>query len=112
MLDRIWNVVFRSELQFAPFSVKVREGRLRWFDHVRRRLASAPVRKVETISVEGMRRRGRPRRTWEEQLKLDLKALNLVEASRYEFLETPDQSFGFSFGKWFFSRVSGLGFFG
>lgn len=50
---------------------------MRWFGHVRRRQAIAPVRRVESISVEGVRRRGRPRRTWEEQLRLDMKALNL-----------------------------------
>lgn len=79
MLDRIPNVVFRNELLVAPISEKLREGRLRWFGHVRRRRATAPVRRVESISVVGVRRRGRPRRTWEEQLRLDLKNLNLNE---------------------------------
>lgn len=79
MLDRIPNEVFRNELEVAPFSAKAREGRLRWFGHVRRRQAEAPVRRVDSVSVVGVRRRGRPRRTWEEQLRLDLKALNLNE---------------------------------
>jgi hypothetical protein len=79
MLDRIPNEVFRNELQVVPISAKVREGRLRWFGHVRRRLATAPVRRVESISVGGVRRRGRPKRSWEEQLRLDMKTLNLVE---------------------------------
>ncbi|KAL6535707.1 hypothetical protein OROHE_012551 [Orobanche hederae] len=80
LLDKIPNGVFRNVLEVAPISAKVREGRLRWFGHVRRRQASAPVRRVESLLVEGGRRRGRPRRTWEEQLRLDLKALNLSEA--------------------------------
>ncbi|KAL6516771.1 hypothetical protein OROHE_018059 [Orobanche hederae] len=79
LLDKIPNGIFRNILEVAP-SAKVREGRLRWFGHVRRRQVSAPVSRVESLLVEGGRRRGRPRRTWEEQLRLDLKALNLYEA--------------------------------
>ncbi|KAL6520057.1 hypothetical protein OROHE_017200 [Orobanche hederae] len=79
LLDKIPNGVFRESLEVAPISAKVREGRLRWFGHVRRRQTSAPVRRVESLVVVGGRRRGRPR-TWEEQLRLDLKALNLSEA--------------------------------
>ncbi|KAL6563007.1 hypothetical protein OROHE_005594 [Orobanche hederae] len=79
MLDRIPNGVFKSVLEVAPISVKVREWRLRWFGHIRRRQATAPVRRVESLLVVGRRKRGRPRRTWEEQLRLDLKSLNLSE---------------------------------
>ncbi|GJR66511.1 hypothetical protein Tco_0012576 [Tanacetum coccineum] len=40
---------------------KMREGRLRWFGHVKRRPQSAPVRRVEALTVDGARRRGRPK---------------------------------------------------
>ncbi|KAD2806036.1 hypothetical protein E3N88_39413 [Mikania micrantha] len=62
-LDRIRNEVFLKRLQVANISEKVREGRLRWFGHVRRRSQSAPVRKVELLTVEGKRGRGRLRLT-------------------------------------------------
>ncbi|KAL6563417.1 hypothetical protein OROGR_002376 [Orobanche gracilis] len=42
LLDRIPNGVFRSALEVAPISAKVREERLRWFGHVRMRQANAP----------------------------------------------------------------------
>ena len=48
------------------------------FRHVRRICNSALVRRVERISVRGKRKRGRPRRTWSDQLSLDLGALNLT----------------------------------
>ena len=51
--------------------------RLRWFGHVRRSGVTEPVRRVVAIKVEGKRGRGRPRRTWEEQIRMDLQALNL-----------------------------------
>ncbi|KAD3338158.1 hypothetical protein E3N88_33679 [Mikania micrantha] len=65
-LDRIRNEVIREKLEIACISDKVREGRLRWFGHVRRRNLLAPVRRVESLIVEGKRSRGRPRLTWEE----------------------------------------------
>ena len=56
-----------------------REGRLRWFGHVKRRSHLAPVRKVELLTVEGKRGRGRPRLTWDEHVRQDLTELHLSE---------------------------------
>ncbi|KAD3068294.1 hypothetical protein E3N88_36174 [Mikania micrantha] len=83
-LDRIRNEVFRERLQVANISDKVREGRLRWFGHVRRRSQPAPVRKVELLTVEGKRGRGRPRLTWDEQIRQDLTELHLSEDMIYD----------------------------
>ncbi|GJV07036.1 hypothetical protein Tco_1344692 [Tanacetum coccineum] len=47
MLDMIPNGVYRAELEVETIINKMREGRLRWFGHVRRRPQSAPVRRVE-----------------------------------------------------------------
>ncbi|GJR51460.1 hypothetical protein Tco_1401981, partial [Tanacetum coccineum] len=47
--------------------------------HVKRRPQSAPVRRVETIVVNGVRRKGRPKLRWEDTLKTDLKELLLSE---------------------------------
>ncbi|KAD4584273.1 hypothetical protein E3N88_21874 [Mikania micrantha] len=78
------NDVFRERLQVANISDKVREGRLRWFGHVRRRSQAAPVRKVEFLTVEGKRGRGRPRLTWDEQIRHDLTELHLSEDMIYD----------------------------
>ena len=72
---------FRDKLGVAPISGKMRENRLRWFGHVQRKTFDAPVRRVESIIVEGKRSRGRPRRTWDEQIRVDLHELNLSEGS-------------------------------
>ncbi|GJR60370.1 retrovirus-related pol polyprotein LINE-1 [Tanacetum coccineum] len=59
---------------------KMREGRLRWFGHVKRR---PQYRRVEPLTVNGARRRGRPKLRWEDRredrLKTDLKELLLSE---------------------------------
>ncbi|GJY27052.1 retrovirus-related pol polyprotein LINE-1 [Tanacetum coccineum] len=54
-------------------------GRLRWFGNVKRIPQSAPVRRVETIIYDGVRRKGRPKLRWEDRLKTDLKELLLSE---------------------------------
>ncbi|KAD6796640.1 hypothetical protein E3N88_07536 [Mikania micrantha] len=78
-LDRIRNKAIRERLEIACISDKVREGRLRWFGHERRRNLLAPVRRVESLIVEGKMSRGRPRLTWEEQIRHDLSELHLSE---------------------------------
>ncbi|GJU39989.1 hypothetical protein Tco_1192946 [Tanacetum coccineum] len=79
MLDMIPNGVYRVKLEVETIINKIREGRLRWFGHVRRRPQSAPVRRVEALVVDGMRRRGRPKLRWEDRVKLDMKELLLSE---------------------------------
>lgn len=73
------NRVFRAKLEVDNIILKMREGRLRWFRHVRRRLQSAPVRRVEALVVEGVRRRGRPKLRWEDRVKLEMQEFLLTE---------------------------------
>ena len=77
LMDRIRNQEFRDILGVAPISGKMREHRLRWFSHVQRKTFDALMRSVESIIVESKRSRGRPRRTWNEQIRVDLHELNL-----------------------------------
>nr|GEW42769.1 integrator complex subunit 11 [Tanacetum cinerariifolium] len=77
MLDMIPNGVYRAELEVETIINKMREGRLRWFGHVRRRPLSALVRRVEALVVDDIRRRGRPKLRWEDKVKLDIKELLL-----------------------------------
>ena len=79
LLDMIPNTSIRTSLGVASIIDKMREGRLRWFGHVRRRLPTDVVRRVEMITVDGARRRGRPRRKWEDSVRIDLKVLDLSE---------------------------------
>ncbi|GJS02083.1 hypothetical protein Tco_0318591 [Tanacetum coccineum] len=74
----------RMELEVETIINKMREGRLRWFRHVRRRPLSAPVRRVETLVVDSLRRRGRPKFKWEDRVKHDMKELLLSEDMIYD----------------------------
>ena len=77
MIDTIKNQEFGEKLGVAPLSTKMRENRSRWFGHVQRKTHDAPVRRIECIIVEGKKSRGRPRRTYEEQIKSDMHELHL-----------------------------------
>ncbi|KAJ0549970.1 hypothetical protein HanRHA438_Chr07g0302501 [Helianthus annuus] len=78
-LDKIRNEVFRVRLGVAGISDKIREGRLRWFRHVRTRQMTEPIRIVETLTVDGRRSRGGPKMTWDERIRQDLLDLHLFE---------------------------------
>ena len=47
--DGIQNEGIRLKIRMAPIDEKMRESRLRWFDHMQRREINAPVRKSELI---------------------------------------------------------------
>ncbi|XP_059284794.1 uncharacterized protein LOC132038087 [Lycium ferocissimum] len=80
MRDRIRNEVIRDKVGVAPVMDKMREGKLRWFGHARRRCADAPVRKCERMAVVGLKRgRGRPKKAWGEVIWQDMVLLQLIE---------------------------------
>ena len=58
----------------------MRETRLRWFGHVKRRSVDAPVRRCERINIpEGKRGRGRPKKSLDEVIREDLRVVGLTE---------------------------------
>jgi len=79
-LDRIRNEVIRDKVGVAPVEAKMREARLRWFGHVKRRSTDAPVRRCERLALGGERRgRGRPKKSWGEVIMRDMAQFELTE---------------------------------
>ena len=79
-LDRIRNEVIRGKIGVASIEDKMREARLRWFGHIKRRPMNAPMRRGETIVCsDHRRRRGRAKKSWMEVIRHNLKDLGLVE---------------------------------
>ena len=78
--DKIRNEHIRELVEVAPIQDKLRENRLRWFGHVKRRPINAPVRKSELINIAGNARgRGRPKLTWGEVVRQDMSVCGLTE---------------------------------
>ncbi|GJY39845.1 ataxia telangiectasia mutated family protein [Tanacetum coccineum] len=90
MLDMIPNRVYRAELEVSTIINKMKEGQLRWFEHARRRPQSAPVRRVDALVVDGLRRRDRPklRPLEDNNIKLlDITGLDQLEQQLNSFLQ-------------------------
>jgi hypothetical protein len=76
--DRTGNDDIRDKLGVAPIQEKLVQHRLRWFGHIQRKPPEASVRSGILNRLENTRRgRGRPRLTWEEAIKRDLKERNI-----------------------------------
>lgn len=72
-MDRIKNEVVHDKVSVAPVTEKIREVRLRWFCHMRRRSVDALVRRYERLVVLGLPRgRGRPKKNWAEVIRNDM----------------------------------------
>ncbi len=63
-LDKIHNESIREKTGVISIEDKLKEGRLRWFSHVKRKYTEAPIRQVVHIMLEDRKkRRGRPKLT-------------------------------------------------
>jgi hypothetical protein len=72
--DRVGNDDIRKRLEVKPVEEKLVQHRLKWFGHIQRRSAEAPVRNGVIRRTGNERRgRGKPNLIWEESVKRDLK---------------------------------------
>jgi hypothetical protein len=72
--DRVRNDDMRESLGVAPVEEKLVQHRLRWFEHIQRRPAEAPIRNgVIRRTGNKKKDRGRLNLTWKESVKRDLK---------------------------------------
>ena len=79
-MDRISNGAIRDLVKVVPIEDKMREIRLRWFGHMKRRSVDASVRRCERINIpKGKRGKGRPKKSLEEVIREDLKVVRLTE---------------------------------
>ena len=78
MSYRVQNEAIRERVGVAPIEEKLTQHRLRWFGHIQRRPPEAPVRSGVLKRVDKVNRgRGRPKLTWDESVKRDLKDWNI-----------------------------------
>ena len=62
--DKVRNKYIRTKIDITSIEEKMRENRLRWFDHVQCRPIDAPVRRVERINLGQVKRaQERPKKT-------------------------------------------------
>ncbi len=76
--DHIRNEDIRNKMAVEAASGKLRETRLRWLGHVVRREESYVGRRVRNLPI-GRRKRGRPKRRWEDCIQEDMRAVGVTE---------------------------------
>ena len=66
--DRIRNEAVREELKIEPILETIENNKLKWFGHLIRMPDNRPVKTVWEARAHIKRRRGRPRRTWNQEV--------------------------------------------
>jgi hypothetical protein len=83
--DGSWRKLHNNELHSlysSPNIVRViKSRRMRWAGHVARRGEGRDVYRFLVERPEGKRSLGRPRRRWEDNIKMDLRELRIDEAN-------------------------------
>ncbi|RXH87902.1 hypothetical protein DVH24_037547 [Malus domestica] len=78
--SKMAETIIRGRVGVAEIERNIRENRLQWFGHMKRRPVDAPVRRCNyEIEVQGQKARRRPRKALEEALGKDLNYLDLTE---------------------------------
>ena len=78
-MDRIRNSFIRGSLHVGSIADKVREARLRWYGHVKRREMDYVGQRVLKMVIPGKRKRGRPKRRYMDALVEDMKVAGVKE---------------------------------
>ena len=76
--DRVKIDELLQRLHIESVSDVVRRGRLRWFGHVERKRGDDWVTACRELAVDGVRGRGRGRKTWMQCVKGDMSLLGLT----------------------------------
>lgn len=71
--DHIRNEVIKKDLQVGGIVELIEQKQLRWFGHLNRMNDDRPVKLVWQAKVQRARRRGRPKRTWNDDIAEVLK---------------------------------------
>ena len=69
----------------------IKSRRMRWAGHVARIEAGRGVHKVLVRKLDGKRQLGRPRRRWEDNIKMDLQEVGRVYGEWMELAQDRDR---------------------
>ena len=81
--DKIRNEYVRGTAKIAKLGEKLRNARLRWYGHIKRREDYVGKRMME-MAVPGIRKRGRPRRRWMNLVREDMERVGIREGDEVD----------------------------
>ena len=85
LVDRVSTDFLRDKVGVVvTIKNSIIQRRLRWYGHVIRRDISSQIREVMEHEIPGKRKKGRPRKSWEECVKKDLERYGLRREDVYD----------------------------
>ena len=82
--DKIRNEYVRGTTKIAKLGDKLRNVRLRWYGHVKRREEDYVEKRMMEMAVPGIRKRGRPRRRWMDLVREDMERVGAKEGDEVD----------------------------
>ena len=82
--DKIRHKYVRGTAKIAKLDDKLRNARLRWYGHAKRREEGCVGKRMMEMAVPGTRKRGRPRRRWMDLARKDLKSVGAKEGDEMD----------------------------
>ncbi|KAJ4433494.1 hypothetical protein ANN_15798 [Periplaneta americana] len=86
-----WRKLHNTELHALYSSPDIKSRRLRWAEHVARMCESRNAYRVLVGRPEGKRPLGRPRRRWEDNIKMDLREMGYDDREWINLAQDRDQ---------------------
>ena len=80
--DHMRNNEIRRILHLVPVDEVMCSGRLRWFGQVQTRDENTVTCRVVDLAIPGTRRRGRPKKTWHQQVNEDMTGVGITHADK------------------------------
>ena len=85
LVDRVSIDVLRDRVSVVvKIEEMITQSRLRWYGHVMRGNINSQIHEVMEVEITGKRKKGRPRKSWEECVKKDLERYGLRREDAYD----------------------------
>ena len=82
--DKIRNEYVRGTAKISKLGDKLRNARLRWYGHVKRREEGYVGKTMMEMAVPGRRKRGNPRRRWMDLAREDVERVGAKEGDEVD----------------------------
>ena len=82
--DKIRNKHVTGTAKIAKLGDKLRNARLRWYGHMKRREESYVGKRMMEMTGPGRRKRGRPRRRWMDLAREDMDRVGAKEGDKVD----------------------------
>jgi hypothetical protein len=89
--NRVLRTIFGPKRDEVTGKWRIKSRRMRWAGHVARMGEERNVYRILMGKPEGKRRLGRPRRRWEDGIRMDLREIGLGSVDWIQFAQDRDR---------------------